>query len=133
MFFLGRMRAWWVAKQRDLFVFWDGRKWRRGDPVRIGTRLEETCPTYLEILSAVVTDVSTVPIGTLRNDAIKAKSAGAKVLAETALKIFDLKPLSDTEGVTDGEALGVLTQYFVFMERLARDANLFTGSPQPTA
>jgi len=133
MFFLGRLRAWWVAKQRDLFWFWDGTQWHRADPVRIGTDLERSCPDYLDLLGAVVKDVSTVPIGQLRTDSLKAKKEAIAVLTAAAFKIFNLGPLTQTEGVSDGEAFGTLVEYITFMQSLGRQSESFTASPQPTA
>lgn len=133
MFFMRRIRSWWIARNRDIFVYWDGVNRRRGDPIKIGSRLEQFLPNYLELLRAAVKDLTKVPVGPMRDDAAKMKTTAILSLVEAARKVFDLLPLSDFTGVTDGEAMGILTQYFVFMERLAEEAKLFTASPQPTA
>lgn len=125
MFFLGSIRSWWVSRKRDLFVYWDGTKTRRADPLRISGLLDKHCPNYLELLQAAVHDTKKDPVGPIRDEAVKKKLEAAASLAQAAFRIFDVKPLTDTEGVTDGEALGILTMYFVFMERLAEDAKLF--------
>ncbi len=133
MFFLSTLRDWLFRRRRDVFTYWDGSKWRRGDPIRIGTKLDEVCPTYIELLRDVVHDVSKDPVGPFRDEAVKAKGTAARMLATAALKVFDLKPLTDTDGLTDGEALGVLTEFFVFMEGVAAEAKVFTTSSSPTA
>lgn len=133
MLFVGRMRAWWVAKQRDLFWFWDGTKWHRADPVRIGTRLEDVLPDYLELLGVAAKTLETVPIGNLRTEALKAKKEAILALTGAVRKVLDLKPLTETDGVGDGEAFRVLVEYVMFMQDLGQSAESFTASPQPTA
>ena len=50
-------------------------------------------------------------------------------LAEVSRKIFELAPLTkEGDGVTDGEAIAIVTRYFLFMEEVARDSQLFQNS-----
>ena len=129
MFFLSRIANYFHNRARQIFIFHDGERWRRADPLVVGTRLEELCPDYQELLDLIAKDTTLAPVGAVRDDLLKRKKDAALKLDAVARDLFGLKPLTDTGGVTGGEAIGVLTQYFLFMEVLAREANVFPVSP----
>lgn len=129
MFFLGRLANWYYNRQRTIFHYRDGKRWHRADPIVVGVRLEEVCPTYLDLLQTIQMNPMESPPGPVRESVIAQRRDAGKKLASAARGIFGLEPLSDTGGVTDGEAIGVITNYFLFMESLARAAQLFPDWP----
>lgn len=129
MFYLSALRDWWVTRQRDLFVYWDGTRRRRADPIRAAKAIEQACPDYRDKLLESVQDLAKVPVGPLRNDARERKSRAAEALVAASRQAFGLKPLTDADGVTDGEAVRVLVEFFSYMEGLANDAQVFPNSP----
>jgi len=133
MLFIGRVSQWLRNRHRNLFLFWDGTRTRRADPLLIGTRLEEECPKYLDLLDTIGKNVTAVPPGPVRDDLLNQQKDAARKLAAAASKVFGLAPLDDTKGVTGAEAIGVLTKYFLFMEELATAAELFPDSREPVS
>lgn len=129
MLFLHRIRRYFRERSRNIFHFHDGSKQRRGDPIMIGTKLEEVCPDYIELLEMIGKDATKAPVGAVRDDLITQKREASVKLAEASRQAFGVKPLTDTEGLTQAECIHLLTDYFLFMERLARDAELFPDSP----
>ncbi len=129
MLWLGRIRKWWTNRSRLLFSYWDGTTWHRADPMRIASALETVCPDYLELLTEIGQNPQDTPVGSLRDELLARQKASALKLIAAAYKVFNLKPLTDTEGVSDGEAMGALTRFFVFMEDLADSAQVFGSSP----
>jgi hypothetical protein len=129
MFFVHRIKNWWTSRQRELFSYWDGSRTRRADPMRIAVAIEKVCPRYMELLRVAVDDVDKAPIGQFRDDARTAKIEAIRTLTDTSYTVFGLEPLSDAKGVTDAEAIGILTAFFLMMEDLAQEAQLFTVSP----
>lgn len=122
---LSRLRVWWASRGRDLYRYYDGGRWRRCNPVAAAVKLEEVLPNYLEHLGAVTVDATKVPLGDMRAQAVKARNDGFLELARAARTVFDLPPLTDTRGLTDFEAVGVLARFFAFMEGLAAAARPF--------
>lgn len=133
MLFLGRIAHWFRDRHRNIFLFWDGTRWRRADPLAVGTRLEEVCPDYLALLETIAGQATSAPPGALRDDLLSQQKGAAKKLASAAQQVFGLTPLDDTKGVTGAEAIGVLTRYFLFMEELAAAAELFPDSRGPAS
>lgn len=129
MFFLNRVARWWRDFNRNIFVYHDGTRRRRADPLTIGLRLEQLCPTYEDMLRTLARPLEEAPAGGVRRDLEEQKKEAQETLVAVAMQVFDLKPLSDSGGVTQGEALLVLASYFAFMQALARDAELFPSSP----
>lgn len=131
MFFLGTIADYLRERRRNIFRYRDGFRLVRADPVLIGRRLEERCPDYQSLLTTLASDPGTQPPGPLRQSVLDQQKAAARDLAAVARDVFGLLELSPTGkgGVTDGEAVGVLTRYFLFMERLAEDVLPFATSP----
>lgn len=129
MFFWSRLRGYFSNRARNIYTFREGDKQRRVDPVVIGNRLKNECPEYLDLLTTLARKIIDAPVGPVRSDLLRQKEEAAIKLAEVAMKVFDLKPLDDTTGVTGAEAVDVLTGYFLFMEELAREASPFGSSP----
>lgn len=127
MFFLGRLASWWRNRQRAIFVYHDGTGQRRADPLRIVKALEGACPEYVALVQDAARNTAAIPIGPLRVDADTKKRTAAEKLAQAAYTAFDLKPLHESGGVTDGEALRTLVEFLVFMEDLAEEASHFTS------
>lgn len=131
MLYLGRLARWWRDRSRAIFVYYDGSRRRRADPVAVGAALEEAEPEYISLLAEINQPPAALPPGPVRDELAARQRAAAARLVAMARRAFGLPPLSDADGVTDGEALGVLTQYFLFMEDLADEARPFATSPQP--
>lgn len=135
MLFLSSIRRWWRDRGRNIFSYHDGSAWRYADPVAVGSALEADLPDYLEILDILAKRPADVPAGSLRKDLVDKQRESLVKLAATARKVFKIAPLDDKTGwgATDAQAIGVVTRYFVFMEGLARKAELFTDSPGPVS
>lgn len=131
MFFIGTFRRWWRDRRRFLFRFWDGDRWRRACPLAVNAALTEAEPDYTKLLAALHADPASLPPGPVRADVEKQKNSAARRLVRAARKAFVLKELGDDEGCSDGEALGVLTAFFLWMEGLAEEARPFGNSPPP--
>ncbi len=129
MFFIQRIRKYFIDRSRNIFSYYDGSNWRRADPLLVGIKLEELCPEYLDLLELIGKDPTKAPVGSVRDDLVLQQKEAAKKIADISRQVFNVKPLSDTDGLTGPEAIGVLTNYFVFMERVAEDAKLFQDSP----
>lgn len=129
MLFLNRLSRWWRDAGRNIFRYHDGTRRRRADPAAVGQRLETECPQYVELLEILTRADREAPPGPLRDELLAQRREASEKLADVAYKVFDLKPLDDHGGVTKAEAVAVLTSYFVFMENLARDSQLFRTSP----
>lgn len=129
MLFFGRIVNYLRNRSRQIFTYFDGERWRRVDPLVVGVRLEDECPDYQEMLDLIAKDITNAPIGEVRDDLMKQKRVAVTKLDAVARQIFGLKPLSETDGVTSGEAIGILTQFWIFMHELGVSANVFADSP----
>lgn len=132
MFFWSRLTGYLRNRGRLLFRYHDGARWRRADPLRAGLDLERAEPDYAALLAAVHEEPSKVPAGPVREALQKDQNAAGRRLIAAARKVFGLPELTDAAGLGDGEAMGVLIAYFLFMEGLA-DAASFTSRPRPSA
>lgn len=129
MFFIGTLTKWWMNRSRFIFHFWDGSKWRRYDPIAVGIAFESACPDRFALVETLFKDSSAFPPGNVREDLLKQQKIAGDTLAAVSRKVFDIPPLSDTNGMTDGECIKVLTKYMLFMSKLGGDAELFVDSP----
>lgn len=133
MLFLQSIRRWWADRGRNIFHYRVGSSWRRGDPVVLGSRLERLCPEYVKLLATLAEDVAKIPPGPVRKSMVDQQRDASTKLVEISRTVFSLPPLEadGPGGVTDPEALSILTRYFMFMEGLAkeRDAQLFPTWP----
>lgn len=131
MFFIQTVRGWLDERSRRIFRYHIGGTPRRGDPVVLGRALEQECPEYPALLSTLAERVSDIPPGPIRQSMVEQQKAAAIKLIGTARKVFQLAPLQveGSGGVTDAEALSILTKYFRFMTELAEEAKLFQTWP----
>ena len=128
MFFFNRLRRWAYNQQRLIFKFWDGDRVRYADPVLVGAALEAAEPEYADLLVTVTRDLSMLPAA-VADDARQKRDRAVERLAAAACKALGVKPLApDGTGVTQAEAVNLVTDYFLYMEELARDARLFRDS-----
>lgn len=127
MFFLHRFKRWWSDLGRPVFRFHDGTRWRRADPFVAGAKLEEVCANYQDLLKLLAKklDDPSIPVGPIRENLLEQKKQAAKTLVEATRKVFDLAPLTDEGGVTEGEVIRILAEFFVFMEESATLAGPF--------
>ncbi len=128
MFFLRTIQSWLRNRGRLLFRYHDGERWRRADPLVVGRALESNEPEYATLLTVLHDPPEKLPPGTIKTELIKQQTDAAHRLTKLARTVFGLPVLTETGGATDGEALGVLTAYFLFMEDLAEAAG-FTSTP----
>lgn len=133
MFFLTRLRRWWRDRGRAIFRYYDGVRTRYADPVEIGTALEQTLPDYQKLLDTLAQKTADLPPGPLRQEMQKQQHDAIKQLAAAARTVFALPKLDSTTGwgAEQSQAVHVVMSYFVFMEGLARDAELFREWPLP--
>lgn len=131
MFFLTRIRRWWRDRARAIFSYHDGVRTRYADPVEIGTALELALPNYQSLLDTLASKTADLPPGPLRAEMQTQQHDAIKKLAAAARTVFALPKLDSATGwgATESQAVQVVMQYFVFMEGLARDAELFREWP----
>jgi hypothetical protein len=131
MFFLERIRRWWRDRSRCIFQFHDGIRTRYADPVAVGTALELELPDYQKLLDTLAQKPDELPPGPLRAEILTQQHDTIKKLAAVARVVFKLAPVDDSSGwgATQAEAVRVIMRYFMFMQQLARDAELFPDSP----
>lgn len=132
MFFIGSFLNWRQNRKRNIFQYWDGSRWRRADPIVIATALDEGSDKgtgYIGLLIELNKDLSSIPPGPLLQEALAANVRTGKQLAALSRRVFDVKELSDREGLTDAECVKIITQFFWFMEGNARRAEVFQPSP----
>lgn len=135
---LSRFFAWWRSRGRCIFRYFDGRKWRRCDPIEMSRRLEAMGGADWEKnLECVARGPSAVPPGAgIRIKEANAKEAAAAVtsLVDTFRKSFDVPPLDDAgRGLTDGEVIELAAAFYLFLGGLADEAIPFQNSPPPVS
>jgi len=129
MFYIGTIKKWFMERGRNIFRVYHSGCWKYYDPVVVGTALEAVEPEYQELLFTISKKVSSMPPGAIRDDFFSKQKEAVLRLAEVSRKIFELAPLTkEGDGVTDGEAIAIVTRYFLFMEEVARDSQLFQNS-----
>jgi hypothetical protein len=134
MLFFGTVAAWARNRGRNIFRYYDGTRWVRADPVVIGNRIEEFLPKYVDLLDLLRKDAAAAPVGPVRTDLVRQQREAMKAIAKGARDVFDLPELGKIRGgVTDPEAIAILTRYHLYMERLAHEAELFMRSESVTA
>lgn len=133
MFFLTRLRRWWRDRSRNIFSYDDGVRIRYADPVAVGNDLEAALPDYQSLLGVLAQKTAEIPPGPMRTDLVQQQRDAIKKLSTAARTVFNLPKLDDQTGwgATDAHAIAVITEYFMFMEGLARKAELFQDSPEP--
>ncbi len=127
MLYLHRIRRWFGDMARNIFHYHDGDRSRRADPFVISQLLDTKYPKYADLLLTLSEKDSEYPVGPMR-DAFKVRQKEAVVeLIKIARDVFELKPITDTGGCTDAEAVKTVTAFFLFMEGLAEQAGPFVN------
>lgn len=120
---LGWIRRWWRDRHRRIFHFWDGRQWRRVDPVRIFKAINSVCPDFGDLLELIATDLRPLPAGALAREMSTGKSEGEERLLVAIRQAFEVQPLDQRAGLTDRETLQLLTTFLLYMAQLAENAS----------
>lgn len=124
---------------RQIFAFKVGHEVRYADPIQVDLRIEKAGgPEWWRVVDVVVklrVPVSPLAAASLDAAAITDRKhkfqASVAELVRLAREAFQL-PALDTatgKGVTDAEAIGVLTDYLAFAQKLAEDARPLASSP----
>lgn len=105
-----RLWAWLAAclrskRDRKIFSFWDGTRWRRVDPLVVFRGLVDH-PTY---------NMETHPLLVETGD-----DEAYLVMLQATRDVFGIKPLSDDGGLTECETMGVHFAFSDFMVDLKK-------------
>lgn len=112
-----------LSRDRCIFRYWDGKRNRRGDPLAIMSLIEDECPDLAELLQMASADAAPALMpGPVKDELEKGKKGAAKKLADVSRRAFGVKPLTDSEGLTDWEVFSLLTAFLRFMGGLAEAA-----------
>ncbi len=130
MFFLGSLSRWWINRSRKIFRYWDGSVTRRVDPLGIGKEFERLCPERFKLFETLYKNPDKIPPGNARNELLDQQKAAGETLAKVSREVFQVPPLDETKGMTDGECIRIMTRYLLFMNRLAEDAQVFPNWPE---
>lgn len=108
---LSWMYRWWTNRQRQLFRYWDGRRFVRADPLVIHQRLSSH-PSY----SADLFKKLGTPRESGRIEAITA-------IAEMASEVFAVPRLNETgtSGLSIEELAGLLLQFHEYVNSLKKN------------
>jgi hypothetical protein len=105
---------------RGIFVFWDGSRWQRADPIIVSRTLEEIPdfhPTETPNLLAT-------------SDALEQLRV-AGTIANAVRIAFGIRPLSEN-GLTELECLDLYTRFTDYMTGQKKSIGLMPTSPPPT-
>jgi len=106
--------------QRQIYTYWDGHTWRRADPMDIWIQLQEH-PEYNAEVHAPLVDAG--------------DTEAIQVTCEAVRDVFgvaDYDPEGGT-GLTLGEQIGLLTDYYLYLEEQKKTAASWRTSPSSTA
>lgn len=122
--------------KRDIFKFWDGRKWRYADPIVLDRKLNAACPEWQDVITFLrIPEVaSPVPMPEHVLADARVKQAGAIMkLADVVCAVFDVAPLDVIgNGMTEAARLLLLAKFLNFCNAIREEAvPLQTSSEQP--
>jgi hypothetical protein len=134
---LGRLARWWRDRQRAVFSFHDGARWRRIDPMAAGREIEDTLgDDWPKLLKLLVAERPYCPpeldTAALRADWARMKQDAARKLSGVACKAFGVQPLGDAGGLTEGERIELVAKFFHWLADRREEARPFPTSPSPT-
>lgn len=125
-------------RERGIFRYFDGSKWRRADPFEANRKLEkEGGKDWTSLLAGI--RIEKVPFEKLSPGMMRAVADNwhhsIEKLAELARKVFDVKPISDDGGLTDGQALSLLMDFLDWISACEEDFRplLVLSTPEPLA
>lgn len=110
--------GWWrrsrEEKNRRIFRYWDGLRWRRKDPIEIMRALIEH-PTF---------DGETDPVLAVEGKGRIALEASARC-RQAVQEIFEAQPYNEKtgKGLTEGESYGLLMQFGEYTGALKKNGN----------
>jgi len=126
------LKAWWSGDhRRAIFRYWDGRNWKRADPLAVMATIEDRCPDFGDLLRVIAADPDDVPAGELRTQAIATHQAAVKKLLGVVQHAFGVKPLDQLGGLTHAEMIRLLTEFLHYMGRLAEAARPLPAPSPP--
>ena len=125
-----RRRGW----DRTIFSYWDGSRWRRIDPIPASTALDAALGQRVgEVLATLTTamppNVEGIDLGPLPKIIEAKKLEAGQKLAAAACVVFNVKELSDTEGMTAAARIQLVTRFLVWLHQCAEDMRPFGNSP----
>jgi hypothetical protein len=113
----------YADSEREIFVYWDGTRERKGDPLAIHRALLTMDP---EKEFDIKTDPQVTAVPTIAGLRATGRLAGA------VRKAFGIRTV-DEGGLTDGECLRLFVQFGSLIRELQEDARPLANSPPPTA
>ncbi len=129
----GWLRRWRMRRAREIFVYWDGLRWRYADPIRLDKKLVEICPEWKDAVSVLFSKLDQLPLEIApieqRQIALKRKQSAVELLTKKSVELFDLKELDDNgHGLTQDKCLMVLADFVAFANELVEEARPFPNS-----
>lgn len=114
-----RLMAIWLGRRtREIFRFWDGRRWRYADPLAVARALENNERF----------DWTTHPALTATGDLDALKVTADAVREAFALPLFDGR-----HGLTEGECLSLLADFTDYLDSLKKNTSPSPMWPVSTA
>jgi hypothetical protein len=112
------LHRWFWPDPRQIFTYNDGKDRRRGDPLAIGSKLEECCPQWEDLLRTLAAPDTPMP-GPLLTQQRAEKTRATAELVKATRETFGVKPLTESDGLTIAETVGLLAKYLEFMGGLS--------------
>lgn len=121
------LRAWWHDRQRNIFQFWDGTRYRRIDPIVVYRGLMDHPQFSWDDHPKVAENISSEH-EMLRKDALRS----FKVIADAVREVFGIPHFDGKRGLTEEESLGLFGDFCEYMGLLKKSTDPPQTSPQPT-
>ncbi len=131
------MFGWFRKPRPGIFRYYDGRRWRDGDPIRIQRDIEvhggEDWPRLIDGLDQLEEPLGKFDLSENIQAARRATGMDAVYkVAELCRKVFGIGQLDDG-GLTDAECVQVFTGYLRYATHVARKHRSFRNPPPHTA
>jgi hypothetical protein len=127
----------WRKPRPGIFRYYDGHRWRDGDPIRIQRDIEvhggEDWPRLIEGLDQLEDPPGKFSLS--ENIQAARRAVGMESVykvAELCRQVFGIKQLDDG-GLTDAECVQVFTGYLRYTTHIARKHRSFRNPPPLTA
>lgn len=115
---------WWNNQDRKIFLYWDGTRKRRGDPMVLLRGLQTRAGFDLETAIRIIDGgANIVPTADFWEHVVESVDA--------ARAVFGVQSLEDG-GLTEGEMLGLLYDFLLFMDALKKNGSTSPISSEPT-
>lgn len=115
---------WWNNRDRKIFLYWDGTRKRRGDPMVLLRGLQTRAGFDLDAAIQIVDGgAGIIPTNDFWEHVVDS--------VEAARAVFGIGSL-DAGGLTEGEMLGLLYDFLLFMDALKKNGSTSPISSEPS-